>query len=288
MKKIYLLTLSGMLLVGVSCQNEKKAEEQEQPTVVQNIDAQKYRTELSKKTADLQQKLRTANQNQANQLLTEYRKIFDNILDSLNLAEENTLTNRYLWDDFDARPDTIQQKIEQYDKLNLHFEPVDSTRLQLKLKPSFYYKTFQRKVSKDVRAYLLLESSIQFGNYDQLDLTDALGLIRKDLLNYEKFLTDYKNSDYYNDVQKKYMKLIKVYWYGTENRQHVSFSTKTMNPELEQDLISLVKKDPATITAQLTKKYADFFLDKGNAFPADAFEKEVKSYIQNALEKSFR
>lgn len=288
MKKIYLLALSGLLFFGTACRKEKSDSKIEKITVKHNVDAQIYRTELAKKKADLRQKLRSANREQADKLLIEYRKIFDNLLDSLNYAEANTLTNRALWNDFDNRPDSIQQKIEQYDKLELYFHPIDSTSLQLRFKPSFYYKTFQRKVSEDVKIFLLLQSSTQFDNYEQMDLPKSLALLRADLLKWEGFLSDYPESTYYSDAKKNYVQLIKIYWYGTENRPHISFSAKKMIPEFEQEMITLVKQNPSTITAKLSKKYADFFLDKGDSYTPEVLEKEVKSYNQNGLDKSFR
>lgn len=288
MKKIYLLALSGLLFFGTACRKEKNDSKIEKITVKHNVDAQIYRTELAKKKADLRQKLRSANREQADKLLIEYRKIFDNLLDSLNYAEANTLTNRDLWNDFDNRPDSIQQKIEQYDKLDLYFHPIDSTSLQLRFKPSFYYKTFQRKVSEDVKVFLLLQSSTQFDNYEQMDLPKSLALLRADLLKWEGFLNDYPESAYYSDAKKNYVQLIKIYWYGTENRPHISFSAKKMIPEFEQEMITLVKQNPSTITAKLSKKYADFFLDKGDSYTPEVLEKEVKSYNQNGLDKSFR
>src|SRR5690606_2988363 len=288
MKKTYLLSLCGLLFLGISCQNEAKNNEAEKTKVQHNLDAQKYRTELAKKKADLNQKLRSADHEKANNLLIEYKKIFDNLLDSLNAAEANTLTNRSLWNDFENRSDSLQQKIDQYDKFDLYFHPFDSTTLELRFKPSFYYKTFQRKVSSDVRAYLLLQSATQMDDYDQIELTKSLTLLRNDLLKWENFLNDYTESAYYPEAKKHFEQLIKTYWYGTANRPHISFSSKKMTPEFEQEMITLVKQYPNSITAKLSKKYADFFWDKNDAYSSEELEKEVKSYNQNQLNKALR
>jgi len=53
-------------------------------------------------------------------------------------------------------------------------------------------------------------------------------------------------------------------------------------------MITLVKQYPNSITAKLSKKYADFFWDKNDAYSSEELEKEVKSYNQNQLNKALR
>ncbi len=288
MKKVYIFTLSSFLLFGTACQDKSKKEDTQEAAAPQNMDAHKYRTELSQKKADLRQKLSKANEESANKLLVEYQKIFDNILDSLNYAEKNILSNSHLWDNFDEQTDSLQQKIKQYENLDLYFHPIDSTSLELRFKPSFYYKTFQRKVSEDVREFLLLQLSMQLNEYEHENLSKSLELQRTDLLKWEDFLTKYPESAYYTNARERYHQLIKTYWYGSDNQQHVSFSAKTMTPEFEQEIITLVKEHPKKITTKISKRYADFFLNKSDSHTADILEKEVKQYNQSELEKSFR
>lgn len=161
--------------------------------VLSNKNAQELVEHLESEQNTLKQKLKKANKKEAEALYLDYYKRLGTIVDSINTAEVNTLKSYHEFKE--NKPDSILRKENTYNKVNLYFRKIDSNHYDFRIKPGYYYKLFQNKVSREYQEYMKLRYDEHKLVYDsqinnkKVSLEEQRDLIIK----WEKFITTYKD-----------------------------------------------------------------------------------------------
>src|SRR5690606_35302035 len=115
--------------------------------VLSNKNAQELIEHLESEQKDLKQKLKKANKKEAEALFIDYYKRLTVIVDSINMAEKNTLSAYHKLGKGKDKHDTILRKENTYDKVGLYFRKIDSSTYDFKIKPGYFYNLFHKKIS---------------------------------------------------------------------------------------------------------------------------------------------
>src|SRR5690606_40052283 len=93
--------------------------------VLSNKNAQELIEHFEKEQKDLEKKLKKATKKEAEALYVDYYKRLTTIVDSLNMAENNTLLSYHKFIN-ENKPDSILRKESTYEKVNLYFRKIRS------------------------------------------------------------------------------------------------------------------------------------------------------------------
>ncbi len=254
-----------------------------------NRNAQEYIGLLERKQADLSKKLRKAKAEEANNLLSEYHKILNGLLDSLNYTEAKALARYNEWHDTKNIPDSIKKKIKLYDKLGIYFKETDTLTYTLSFKPGYFYNIFKNKVTPDVRAFLQLRTDDKKSPYlEGNKVIVSWEELRNRVLRWEDYMKRYPKAKYIDIAKKTYQDHLTTYLFGTETTPTIEFSNKKMLPEFEQEFVIMVKKNPKTISGKLTKDFIEYFIKNSGNFKPDELNKKLKEYSKAEIEKSLK
>lgn len=252
-----------------------------------NKNAQEYIGILERKQADLSQKLRKANAEEANNLLSEYHKILNTLLDSLNYTEAPALLQYNEWKTTAVFPDSIQKKEKLYDKLGIYFKETDTSSYTLSFKPGYFYQMFKNKVTPDVRLYLQLRTEDKKTPYiHDNKVIITWEQLRERVLKWENYIKKYPNNKFTELAKKNYQEYLTVYLFGTSEQPTIEYSNKKMLPEFEQEFVMMIKKNPKSISGKLTKDFVDFFINNNSNYKPADLQKKIKEYTSAEMAKS--
>ena len=254
-----------------------------------NKNAQEYIVLLERKQADLNQKLRKAKGEEANNLLSEYHKILNGLLDSLNFSEAQALKEFNAWNDAQVFPDSIQKKVKLYDKLGIYFKETDTSSFTLSFKPGYFYNMFKNKVTPDVKMYLQLRTDDKKNPY-VLDKKVIVTWeeLRKRALKWENYIKKYPNSKFNEMARKNYQEYMTIYLFGTELQPTIEYTNKKMLPEFEQEFVMMIKQNPRSTSGKLTKDFVDFFINNNSNYKPADLQKKLKEYTSTEIAKSIK
>ncbi len=251
--------------------------------VLSNKNAQELIEHLESEQKDLKQKLKKANKKEAEALFIDYYKRLTVIVDSINMAEKNTLSAYHkLGKD---KHDTILRKENTYDKVGLYFRKIDSSTYDFKIKPGYFYNLFHKKISKEYEAYLKLRYAehkllynAQFNN-EKISLEDQRNLI----ISWEKFILKNKDFKFIDYAKKSYTDNLMMYLFGTAAKPAFEVSNKKLYVENEQEYITFVKKNPKLISAEITKSFLKHFYANDRNFTAEVFYLDLKDFTKKEI-----
>lgn len=255
-----------------------------------NKNAQEYISILEKKQADLQKKLRKVRGEEANSLLSEYHKILKNLVDSLNIAESNALKDYNSLLVKNELPDSIQKKVRLYEKLGIYFkqDPATDTYL-LDFRPGYFYEMFKNKVTPDVREFLQMRTEEKLNPVlEHKEIIVSWQELRDRTLKWEQYVKKHPKTRFIDNARRAYSEHLTLYLFGTENQPTYEFSNKKLLPEIEQEFVSLIKKEPKTITAKTTKDFLDYFLTNNSNYKAQEFQAKLREYTKAEIEKHLK
>ena len=217
--------------------------------VLSNKNAQELVEHLENEQKDLKRKLRKANKKEAEALFIDYYKRLTVIVDSINMAETNTLKTYHKLGN--QKHDTILRKENTYDKVGLYFRKIDSTTYDFKIKPGYFYNLFHKKITREYEEYLKLRYAehkllydAQF-NKEKITLEQQRNLI----ISWEKFIVNNKDFKFIDYAKKSYTDALMMYLFGTASKPAFEVSNKKLYVENEQEYITFVKKNPKLISA---------------------------------------
>lgn len=255
---------------------------------LQNKKSQEIIKQIDEKQHTLKSKLKNAKGKNADKLYLEYSKLLNNLIKELEANEYNSLTVYNKWEN-EITPDSIQKKMELYDKLQIKIIENNDGSYNLKYRPGFYYDMFKTKASKDLSEYLKLAT------YQRKNPIVVNGVINKDwseisdrLIIWENFMKQNPNSVNKVDAKEKYLELINLYFYGNKNDKSYSIESKKIEPEIEQEYMKFVKKHGKTTTGRLTKIYLDYFYTNDKNFSSEEFNKKLTEYTNLEIEKEIK
>jgi len=249
-----------------------------------NKDAQEYISILERKQTDLKKKLRSARGEEANKLFNEYHKILKELLDSLNQSEAKALNEYHLWSNNNL-PDSIKKKEKLYDKLGIYFKNEEDDHYSLSFKAGYFYSIFKHRVTNDLSAYLKLKSEEKKTPYLANDkVIVEWSDLRERLLNWENFINKYPNSKYLDKAKKTYNDYLTVYLFGTDTAPTFEYSSKKILPEREQEYLMMIRKNPKTISAKITKEYLDYLYINSKIYKSTELFTKLKEQIKIASE----
>lgn len=256
--------------------------------VLSNKNAQELIVHLEDEQNDLKRKLKKANKKEAEDLYVDYYKRFTTIVDSLNLAEINTLNTYHQMGT--AKNDTILRKQNTYDKLGLYFRKVDSTTYDFKIKPGFFYNLFHNKISKEFEEYLRLGYVEHKLFYDQQTKNEKITLEsqRNLIINWEKFITQHKNFKFIDSAKRSYSDNMMLYLFGTPAKPTFQISSKKLYVENEQEYISFVKQNPNLISAEITKSFLKHFYVNDKNFTSEKFYVDLKEFTKKEISEHIK
>ena len=255
---------------------------------LQNKKSQEIIKQIDEKQHTLKTKLKKTKGKNADNLYLEYSKLLNSLIKELETNEYNSLSIYNKWEN-EIAPDSIQKKMELYDKLQIKIIENNDGTYNLKYRPGFYYDMFKYKASKDLREYLKL-ATLQRKKPIVVD-----GLINEDwseisnrLIIWENFIKNNPNSAYKEDAKGKYLELIQLYLFGNKNERSYSIDTKKIEPLTEQEYMNFVKKYGKTTTGIITKNFLDFFYTNDKNFSSEEFHKKLSEYTNQEIEKEMK
>ena len=255
---------------------------------LQNKKSQEIIKQIDEKQHTLKTKLKKTKGKNADNLYLEYSKLLNSLIKELETNEYNSLSIYNKWEN-EIAPDSIQKKMELYDKLQIKIIENNDGTYNLKYRPGFYYDMFKYKASKDLREYLKL-ATLQRKKPIVVD-----GLINEDwseisnrLIIWENFIKNNPNSAYKEDAKGKYLELIQLYLFGNKNERSYSIDTKKIEPLTEQEYMNFVKKKRKTTTGIITKNFLDFFYTNDKNFSSEEFHKKITEYTNQEIEKEMK
>lgn len=255
---------------------------------LQNKKSQEIIKQIDEKQHTLKSKLKKAKKKEADKIYVEYSKLLNGLIQELEANEYNSLTVYNKWDN-EITPDSIQKKMELYDKLQIKIIENNDGTYNLKYRPGFYYDMFKSKASKELSEYLKLatlqrKKPIVVDGVINVDWSE----ISNRLIIWENYIKQNPNSAYKEDAKGKYLELIQLYFYGNKNERSYSLEIKKIEPEIEQEYMNFVKKHGKTTTGTLTKNYLDFFYTNDKNFSSEEFHKKLTEYTNQEIEKEMK
>lgn len=256
--------------------------------VLSNKNAQELVEHLESEQKDLKQKLKKANRKEAEALFIDYYKRLTVIVDSINMAETNTLSTYHKLGK--EKHDTILRKELTYDKVNLYFRQIDSTKYDFKIKPGYFYNLFHKKISREYEEYLKLRYDEHKLFYDLQFKNEKITLEnqRKLIIDWEKFIVKNKNFKFIDYAKKSYTENLMIYLFGTANKPAFEVSNKKLYVENEQEYITFVKKNPKLISAEITKSFLKHFYANDKNFTAEVFYKDLKEFTKKEISERLK
>ncbi len=251
--------------------------------VLSNKNAQELVEHLESEQNTLKQKLKKANKKEAEALYLDYYKRLGTIVDSINTAEVNTLKSYHEFKE--NKPDSILRKENTYNKVNLYFRKIDSNHYDFRIKPGYYYKLFQNKVSREYQEYMKLRYDEHKLVYDsqinnkKVSLEEQRDLIIK----WEKFITTYKDFKFIDYAKKSFTDNLTTYLFGTSTQPTFEVTTKKLYVENEQEYIYFVKKNPKLISAEITKAFLKHFYENDKNFTAEEFYVDLRDFTKKTI-----
>lgn len=256
--------------------------------VLSNKNAQELIVHLENEQNDLKRKLKKASQKKAEALYIDYYKRLTTIVDSLNLAEINTLNTYHEMGA--SKHDTILRKENTYNKLGLYFRKVDSTTYDFRIKPGFFYNLFHNKTSKEFEEYLRLRYVEHKLLYDLQTKNEKITLEnqRNLIISWEKFITTHKNFKFIDYAKKSYSDNMMLYLFGTPAKPTFEISSKKLYVENEQEYISFVKKNPKLISVEITKAFLKHFYVNDKNFTSEKFYIDLKEFTKKEISEHIK
>ena len=256
--------------------------------VLSNKNAQELVEHLENEQKDLKRKLRKANKKEAEALFIDYYKRLTVIVDSINMAETNTLKTYHKLGN--QKHDTILRKENTYDKVGLYFRKIDSTTYDFKIKPGYFYNLFHKKITREYEEYLKLRYAehkllydAQFNN-QKITLEQQRNLI----ISWEKFIVKNKDFKFIDYAKKSYTDALMMYLFGTASKPAFEVSNKKLYVENEQEYITFVKKNPKLISAEITKSFLKHFYANDKNFTAEVFYLDLKDFTKKEISERLK
>lgn len=256
--------------------------------VLSNKNAQELVVHLENEQKDLKRKLRKANKKEAEALFIDYYKRLTVIVDSINMAETNTLKTYHKLGN--EKHDTILRKENTYDKVGLYFRKIDSTTYDFKIKPGYFYNLFHKKITREYEEYLKLRYAehkllydAQF-NKEKITLEQQRNLI----ISWEKFIVKNKDFKFIDYAKKSYTDALMMYLFGTASKPAFEVSNKKLYVENEQEYITFVKKNPKLISAEITKSFLKHFYANDKNFTAEVFYLDLKDFTKKEISERLK
>lgn len=256
--------------------------------VLSNKNAQELVEHLENEQKDLKRKLRKANKKEAEALFIDYYKRLTVIVDSINMAETNTLKTYHKLGN--EKHDTILRKENTYDKVGLYFRKIDSTTYDFKIKPGYFYNLFHKKITREYEEYLKLRYAehkllydAQF-NKEKITLEQQRNLI----ISWEKFILKNKDFKFIDYAKKSYTDALMMYLFGTASKPAFEVSNKKLYVENEQEYITFVKKNPKLISAEITKSFLKHFYANDKNFTAEVFYLDLKDFTKKEISERLK
>ena len=256
--------------------------------VLSNKNAQELVEHLENEQKDLKRKLRKANKKEAEALFIDYYKRLTVIVDSINMAETNTLKTYHKLGN--QKHDTILRKENTYDKVGLYFRKIDSTTYDFKIKPGYFYNLFHKKITREYEEYLKLRYAehkllydAQF-NKEKITIEQQRNLI----ISWEKFIVKNKDFKFIDYAKKSYTDALMMYLFGTASKPAFEVSNKKLYVENEQEYITFVKKNPKLISAEITKSFLKHFYANDKNFTAEVFYLDLKDFTKKEISERLK
>jgi len=255
---------------------------------LQNKKSQEIIKQIDEKQHTLKSKLKKAKKKEVDKIYVEYSKLLNSLIQELEANEYNSLTIYNKWDN-EITPDSIQKKMELYDKLQIKIIENNDGTYNLKYRPGFYYDMFKTKASKELSEYLKL-ATLQRKKPIVVDgvINEDWSEISNRLIIWENYIKQNPNSAYKEDAKGKYLELIQLYLFGNKNERSYSIDTKKIEPLTEQEYMNFVKKYGKTTTGIITKNFLDFFYTNDKNFSPEEFNKKLTEYTKQEIEKEMK
>lgn len=256
--------------------------------VLSNKNAQELVEHLENEQKDLKCKLRKANKKEAEALFIDYYKRLTVIVDSINMAETNTLKTYHKLGN--QKHDTILRKENTYDKVGLYFRKIDSTTYDFKIKPGYFYNLFHKKITREYEEYLKLRYAEHKLLYDSQFNNQKITLEqqRNLIISWEKFILKNKDFKFIDYAKKSYTDAIMMYLFGTASKPAFEVSNKKLYVENEQEYITFVKKNPKLISAEITKSFLKHFYANDKNFTAEVFYLDLKDFTKKEISERLK
>lgn len=256
--------------------------------VLSNKNAQELVEHLENEQKDLKRKLRKANKKEAEALFIDYYKRLTVIVDSINMAETNTLKTYHKLGN--QKHDTILRKENTYDKVGLYFRKIDSTTYDFKIKPGYFYNLFHKKITREYEEYLKLRYAEHKLLYDSQFNNQKITLEqqRNLIISWEKFILKNKDFKFIDYAKKSYTDALMMYLFGTASKPAFEVSNKKLYVENEQEYITFVKKNPKLISAEITKSFLKHFYANDKNFTAEVFYLDLKDFTKKEISERLK
>lgn len=256
--------------------------------VLSNKNAQELVEHLENEQKDLKRKLRKANKKEAEALFIDYYKRLTVIVDSINMAETNTLKTYHKLGN--QKHDTILRKENTYDKVGLYFRKIDSTTYDFKIKPGYFYNLFHKKITREYEEYLKLRYAEHKLLYDSQFNNQKITLEqqRNLIISWEKFILKNKDFKFIDYAKKSYTDALMMYLFGTASKPAFEVSNKKLYVENEQEYITFVKKNPKLISSEITKSFLKHFYANDKNFTAEVFYLDLKDFTKKEISERLK
>lgn len=256
--------------------------------VLSNKNAQELVEHLESEQKDLKRKLKKANKKEAEALFIDYYKRLTVIVDSINIAETNTLKTYHKLGN--EKHDTILRKENTYDKVGLYFRKIDSTTYDFKIKPGYFYNLFHKKITREYEEYLKLRFAEHKLLYDSQFNNEKVSLEqqRNLIISWEKFIVKNKDFKFIDYAKKSYTDALMMYLFGTSSKPAFEVSNKKLYVENEQEYITFVKKNPKLISAEITKSFLKHFYANDKNFTAEVFYLDLKDFTKKEISERLK
>lgn len=256
--------------------------------ILSNKNAQELVEHLESEQNNLKQKLKKASKKEAEALFIDYYKRLTIIVDSISVAETNTLKAYHALGT--EKHDTILRKEITYDKVNLYFRQLDSTKYDFKIKPGYFYNLFHKKISREYEEYLKLRYAEHKLLYDSQFKKEKITLEkqRELIVSWEKFIVKNKDFKFIDYAKKSYTDNVMMYLFGTRNKPAFQVSNKKLYVENEQEYITFVKKNPKLISAEITKSFLKHFYANDKNFTAEVFYRDLKEFTKKEISERIK
>lgn len=256
--------------------------------VLSNKNAQELVEHLESEQKDLKRKLKKANKKEAEALFIDYYKRLTVIVDSINMAETNTLKTYHKLGN--EKHDTILRKENTYDKVGLYFRKIDSSTYDFKIKPGYFYNLFHKKITREYEEYLKLRFAEHKLLYDSQFNNEKVSLEqqRNLIISWEKFIVKNKDFKFIDYAKKSYNDALMMYLFGTSSKPAFEVSNKKLYVENEQEYITFVKKNPKLISAEITKSFLKHFYANDKNFTAEVFYLDLKDFTKKEISERLK
>ena len=231
--------------------------------------------EFNKNKEEVINKLKTLNKEEANKFYEDYLESNNEILEKMNENDYTMLDNAFYIGEGDIDKEKLNKQNKYLDNYGLEVVEIEEG-FMLTEKKDFYYNIFKNYVSDDYRDFIKLRSE----DIDYIDYFSSLEehpeIIADKVINWEKFLEKYPDSNFRKMANDIYQAYRSTYIFGlTSSETRESLMNGKANGAVKE-FNRFIRKYPNSPTSDIIKYYLENYK-----------EEDINTLISKKINKNY-